>query len=92
MKMSLFKNLSILILGVCLVLVKTDTSEAIYEEKYSQIIWSYLEKLCALGPRNPGSKGYIKTIELIHREPLRCLIETRAFSPGIRSGVTKTKS
>ena len=38
MKSSFFKNLSILILGVCLVLVKTDTSEAIYEEKYSQII------------------------------------------------------
>ena len=67
MKRSLFKNLSILILGVFLVLVKTDTSEAIYGENYSQIIWGYLEKLCALGPRNPGSKGYLKTIELIHR-------------------------
>ena len=64
MKRAFFKNLSILILVFYLVLVKTDTSEAIYEEKYSQIIWSYLEKLCALGPRNPGSKGYIKTIEL----------------------------
>ena len=65
MKRALFRNLCILILVFCLVLVKTDTSEAIYEEKYSQIIWSYLEKLCALGPRNPGSKGYINTIELI---------------------------
>ena len=67
MKRAFFKNLSILILVFYLVLVKMDTSEAIYEEKYSQIIWSYLEKLCALGPRNPGSKGYIKTIELIRR-------------------------
>ena len=67
MKSSFLKNLSILILGVCLVLVKTDTSEAIYGENYSQIIWGYLDKLCALGPRNPGSKGYLKTIELIRR-------------------------
>ena len=67
MKRPLFKNLSILILGICLVVIKTDTSEAIYEEKYSQIIWSYLEELCELGPRNPGSKGYLRTIELIRR-------------------------
>ena len=67
MKRPFFKNVSILILGICLVLIKTDTSEAINEEKYSQIIWSYLEKLCALGPRNPGSKGYLRTIELIRR-------------------------
>jgi len=67
MKRLLFKNLSILILGFCLVLIKTGTSEAVYEKKYSQIIWSYLEKLCALGPRNPGSKGYLRTIELIRR-------------------------
>ena len=67
MKILLFKNLSILILGFCLVLIKTGTSEAVYEKKYSQIIWSYLEKLCALGPRNPGSKGYLSTIELIRR-------------------------
>ena len=65
MKRSFLKNLSILILSVCLVLIKTDTSEAIYGEKYSQIIWNYLEKLCALGPRNPGSKGHLGTIELI---------------------------
>ena len=67
MKRALFRNLCILILVFCLVLAKTDPSAAIYEEKYSQIIWSYLEKLCALGPRNPGSKGYLRTIELIRR-------------------------
>ena len=67
MKRSFLKNLSILILSICLVLIKTDTSEAINGEKYSQIIWSYLEKLCALGPRSPGSKGYLRTIELIRR-------------------------
>ena len=67
MKSSFLKNLSIIILGVCLVLAKANTSEAIYGENYSQIIWGYLEKLCALGPRNPGSKGYLRTIELIRR-------------------------
>ena len=51
MKSSFLKNLFVLILGLCLVLVKTDTSEAIYGENYSQIIWGYLEKLCALRVR-----------------------------------------
>lgn len=49
----------------CLVSVKTQTTEAIDSEKYSRIIWKYLEELCAFGPRNPGSEGYLKTIELI---------------------------
>ena len=33
--------------------------------KYSRTIWNYLETLCEFGPRNPGSEGYLKTIELI---------------------------
>ena len=53
------------ILVACLVSVKTQTTEAIDSEKYSRIIWKYLEELCAFGPRNPGSEGYLKTIELI---------------------------
>ncbi len=67
MKKSFIKIISILILGVCLVSVKTETSEAIDREKYSRIIWNYLEELCEFGPRNPGSKGYLETIELIRR-------------------------
>lgn len=59
------KLISIFILVACLVSVKTQTTEAIDSEKYSRIIWKYLEELCAFGPRNPGSEGYLKTIELI---------------------------
>ena len=67
MKKPLIKILSVLILGVCLTSIKTGTSEAINAEKYSRIIWEYLEVLCEFGPRNPGSKGYFETIELIRR-------------------------
>ncbi len=35
--------------------------------KYSRAIWNYLETLCAFGPRNPGSKGYRKTLDLIRK-------------------------
>ena len=67
MKKSLIKILSVLILGACLASIKTGTSEALNAEKYSRIIWEYLEVLCGFGPRNPGSKGYFETIELIRR-------------------------
>ena len=67
MKKTLIKILSILILGVCLASIKTGISEAINAEKYSRIIWEYLEELCEFGPRNPGGKGYFETIELIRR-------------------------
>ena len=36
-------------------------------EKYSKVIWRYLETLCAFGPRYPGSEGYNKTKELIRK-------------------------
>ena len=36
-------------------------------EKYSRIVWRYLETLCDFGPRNPGSEGYLKTINLIRK-------------------------
>ena len=67
MKKSLIKILSVLILGVCLASIKIGTSEAVNTEKYSRIIWEYLELLCEFGPRNPGSKGYFETIDLIRR-------------------------
>jgi glutaminyl-peptide cyclotransferase len=35
--------------------------------KYSRIIWNYLEVLCAIGPRNPGSDGYRETLDLIRK-------------------------
>jgi len=59
------KNITILILGACLVLLKPAIPEAVENEKYSGIIWDYLETLCGFGPRNPGSKGYLETLELI---------------------------
>ena len=36
-------------------------------QKYSRIIWNYLETLCAFGPRNPGSEGYRETLTLIRK-------------------------
>ena len=59
------KLTTILILGICLVLLKPAIPEAVDNAKYSQIIWNYLETLCGFGPRNPGSEGYRETIELI---------------------------
>lgn len=41
--------------------------EALDSEKYSRIIWNYLETLCAFGPRNPHSEGYRETLDLIRR-------------------------
>ena len=61
------KFMTILILGACLILLKPAIPEAVAGKKYSRIIWNYLETLCAFGPRNPGSEGYMKTIELIRR-------------------------
>jgi len=67
MKKTFIKVISIVILGACLASVKTGTSEAVNAEKYSRIIWNYLESLCEFGPRNPGSEGYFATIELIRQ-------------------------
>ena len=36
-------------------------------EKYSRVIWNYLETLCDFGPRNPGSEGYRQTLDLIRK-------------------------
>ena len=36
-------------------------------EKYSRVIWNYLETLCDFGPRNPGSEGYRETLDLIRK-------------------------
>lgn len=36
-------------------------------EKYSRVIWNYLETLCNFGPRNPGSEGYRETLKLIRK-------------------------
>jgi glutaminyl-peptide cyclotransferase len=36
-------------------------------EKYSKVIWNYLETLCSFGPRNPGSEGYRETLRLIRK-------------------------
>ncbi|SVD74737.1 uncharacterized protein METZ01_LOCUS427591, partial [marine metagenome] len=37
------------------------------KERYSRIVWNYLEKLSELGPRYVGTKGYGKTLQLIRR-------------------------
>jgi len=29
---------------------------------FSKLIWAYLEELCSMGPRNPGSPGYAKMV------------------------------
>lgn len=37
----------------------------LHSQKYSKIIWGYLETLCSFGPRNLGSEGYRETLDLI---------------------------
>ena len=37
------------------------------EEKYSRVMWNYLEVLSEFGPRYVGTKGYGKTLQLIRR-------------------------
>ena len=37
------------------------------KERYSRIVWNYLEELSELGPRYVGTKGYGKTLQLIRR-------------------------
>ena len=65
MRKSLIKSISIFTLTVLLILMNVMSSDTVVNEKYSRIIWGYLEKLCEFGPRNPGSKGYRDTIKLI---------------------------
>ena len=60
-------NITILILGACLVLLKPAIPEAVENEKYSKIIWGYLETLCGFGPRYSGSEGYLEALKLIRR-------------------------
>ena len=52
-------------MGACLVLLKPAIPEAVENEKYSKIIWGYLETLCEFGPRYSGSEGYLEALELI---------------------------
>lgn len=42
-------------------------ANSLISDKYSRVIWNYLETLCAFGPRNPGSEGYRETVELIRK-------------------------
>lgn len=67
MKKSFFKFIAIFILTVFLIPMNTVAGDKVVNEKYSRIIWEYLETLCGFGPRNPGSEGYRETIELIRR-------------------------
>jgi len=67
MRKSLIKSISIFTLTVFLIPMDVMSSDNVVNEKYSRIVWGYLEKLCEFGPRNPGSKGYRDTIQLISR-------------------------
>ena len=58
------------IIGALVILLLSSQSgygEDLYAQKYSRVIWSYLERLCAFGPRNLGSEGYRKTLDLIRK-------------------------
>ncbi len=50
-----------------LLLGQTGFGSTLASKKYSRTIWSYLETLCSYGPRNPGSEGYRKTLQLIRK-------------------------
>ena len=63
----LIKSILVFILAVFLIPINVIDSHATVNDKYSRIVWNYLEKLCELGPRNPGSKGYRDAIKLINR-------------------------
>lgn len=67
MSVFLSKFIFILFLTVFLIPMKTAAVDEVANQKYSRIIWEYLETLCEFGPRNPGSKGYRDTIQLIRR-------------------------
>ncbi len=67
MRKTVTKLISVFIIIACLIPLKTVMAGTVDNEKYSKIIWNYLETLCAFGPRNPGSEGYRETIELIRR-------------------------
>jgi glutaminyl-peptide cyclotransferase len=41
--------------------------KALDSQKYSKVIWNYLETLCSFGPRYLGSEGYHKTLDLIRK-------------------------
>ena len=41
--------------------------QTLNEEKYSVIMWNYLEVLSSFGPRYVGTKGYGKTLKLIRQ-------------------------
>ena len=67
MRKSLIKSISIFTLTVFLIPMNVMSNDTVVNEKYSRIVWGYLEKLCEFGPRNPGSKGNRDTIKLISR-------------------------
>ncbi|HAK37236.1 MAG TPA: hypothetical protein DCM60_03175 [Nitrospina sp.] len=45
----------------------TAHAEPFAEEKYSRIMWGYLETLSGFGPRYVGTKGYTQVLELLRR-------------------------
>ena len=59
-----FWSVAIFLLGFSEI-VNAQTTYA--KEKYSRIMWNYLEVLSELGPRYVGTKGYDKTLNLIRQ-------------------------
>jgi len=55
---------------------------------HSQSAWSYLKTLTGFGPRNPGSPGYFKTVELIQKVGRKYAdeIEEQVFFTPLSSG------
>ena len=45
----------------------TARAEPFAEEKYSRIMWGYLETLSGFGPRYVGTKGYTQVLDLLRR-------------------------
>lgn len=56
-----FLILVLFVLGV----LQSGRAQAVESNGFSQIIWDYLETLCGFGPRNPGSVGHARTVDLI---------------------------
>ncbi|GJL77534.1 MAG: glutamine cyclotransferase [Nitrospinaceae bacterium] len=59
----------VLLIGIIVFHGASDSrpAEAQKLQDYSQITWNYLKTLTGFGPRNPGSSGHFKTMELIKR-------------------------
>jgi glutaminyl-peptide cyclotransferase len=63
------KRYILVVVSMVIVLLGSQVGSAniLASEKYSRVIWKYLETLCDLGPRNPGSEGYRETVKLIRK-------------------------